>query len=153
MRQDSLNINYEIFDLDELSEKEKELIDNAVKATEKSYSPYSNFKVGCAVRLDNGEIVLGANQENIAYPSGLCAERTALFSAGMKDNSIECMAIAAFDEKNNPATAYPCGACRQVMAESQKRQEKPIKLLLLDKDKRVLKIDNLNDLLPFGFEF
>ncbi|MGP1515691.1 MAG: cytidine deaminase [Bacteroidales bacterium] len=154
MKQEQIKINYKIFNLSELSDKDRELIKQAAFATHKSYSPYSNFKVGAAVQLDDGEILLGSNQENIAYPSGLCAERTALFSAGTKQGNVIAIAISAKDEKGNLATAYPCGACRQVMIETQKQRTKhPIKILIHRKDNTVLQIDDVNDLLPFSFEY
>ncbi|MBO6117771.1 MAG: cytidine deaminase [Bacteroidales bacterium] len=161
MKNGELNIKYKILDLAELSSNERELIDRAADACKGSYSPYSHFVVGCALRLSDGSIVTGANQENIAYPSGLCAERTALFAAGCipaeegdNNKNVEIIAISAKDQNGKTATAYPCGACRQVMSEVQNQRTKhPIRVLIHKKDDTVLCFDSVDDLLPFSFVF
>ena len=122
MEQKSITINYKEYSgIDELPINEKNLLQRAIDATKGSYAPYSNFKVGAAVLLSNSEIIIGANQENAAYPSGLCAERTALFSARTLYPSATVKAIAITsvgeDGKMLKSITYPCGACRQVMAE------------------------------------
>ena len=130
MKSLELKINYMEYDsLDELSPKDRELAQAALDAVRGAYSPYSHFRVGAAVRLSTGEIATGANQENIAYPSGLCAERTAMFHAGATrpDAVMEALAVAA--EQNGTLCALPatpCGACRQVMAEYQTKAGKPM---------------------------
>lgn len=153
--QKTLTIKYCEFDsLQELSASDRELITAAQKATENSYSPYSHFRVGAAVRLDNGAIVTGSNQENLAYPSGLCAERVALFSASNYDNgkhAVETLAIAAYDSIGLEAEASPCGACRQVMIEQEQRQGKPLRTLVALHDGRIREYKNTSDLLPFVF--
>lgn len=150
----SLNINYQIWQKQELSKEDNFLIDQAIKAIKSSYNPYSHFGVGCALRLEDGQIVLGANQENIAYPSGLCAERVALFGSQMYNSDIVSIAIASQNDKGQFSTAYPCGACRQVIQQIwQKQNQKPIKLLVLRQDLSVLILNNIEDLLPFSFEF
>ena len=110
---------------EELSEEERHLIELAIEATDRSYSPYSHFKVGAAIRLDNGEELSGSNQENAAYPSGICAERTTLFYAGAQfpDTPIRMLAIAArgTDGELTEEPTGPCGACRQVILESETR--------------------------------
>ena len=140
--------------LDELSPKDRELAEAAIKATEGSYAPYSKFNVGAAVRLDSGLIVKGSNQENAAYPSGLCAERTAMFyaSATYPESAMTDIAITACQEGvlcDNPAT--PCGACRQVMAQYQTKGGKPMGILLVG-GKKIWKFEKVDDLLPLIFD-
>lgn len=140
---------------EELNDAAKRVISEAQKATENSYAPYSKFQVGAAALLDNGMIVKGNNQENIAYPSGLCAERVAVFSANANhpDNAITTLAIAAqtgglFTEK--PIT--PCGSCRQVLCESEQRQNRPMEIYLYG-SKQIIHIKSASELLPLAFEF
>lgn len=139
--------------LEELTQEERQLIEAAREIAGKAYAPYSRFQVGAALLLENGEVVSGSNQENAAYPSGLCAERVALFWAGTHypDIPIKAMAIAAL-KNGEPAAniAAPCGACRQVISESTHRNKTPFPLLLAGKNE-VLKIANANDLLPLSF--
>ena len=150
-----INIRYKEYgSMAELPEDDRILAQEAVKATGSSYSPYSGFHVGAALRLSNGEIVRGSNQENIAYPSGLCAERTAMFyaSATYPDSDITAIAIAASQNGEvcrKPAT--PCGACRQVMAEYQTRAGKDMKIILAGTE-QVMVFDKVEDILPFIFD-
>ena len=119
-----------------------------------AYAPYSNFKVGASVRLENGEIVVGNNQENIAYPSGLCAERVALFYVGANypNVSIETICIVAKgDLIPIDSILAPCGCCRQVMIESEQRQSKPIRVILVNQNKTVVVIETVKHFLPFIF--
>ncbi len=153
MKSESIEIKYETLSFDELDDKEKKLIECAKKATYSAYSPYSSFSVGAAVRLENNEIILGSNQENIAYPSGLCAERVALFSAGTRKEKITTLAIAARNENNEWTKAFPCGACRQVLQENQMRGKKEICVLILLNENEVLRLKNADSLLPFSFSF
>lgn len=139
----------------ELTEEQKNVVDAAKKATSGSYAPYSNFNVGAAVLLDNGEIVQGSNQENAAYPSGLCAERTALFYAGAQFPDAKVCKIAVVACKNGEFTkkiCSPCGACRQVMLESQYRAGAPIEVLLCSNDE-IYVFESVDALLPFGFDY
>ncbi|MDR1763723.1 MAG: cytidine deaminase [Dysgonamonadaceae bacterium] len=152
----NLNINAKIgiFSYNELNSEEKLLIDNAKEATSRSYSPYSEFSVGAAVRLSGGEIVTGSNQENVAYPSGLCAERTAIFYANSQHpgRAVEALAVAAFtkgDFTENPVS--PCGACRQVILETELRYRQAVKIYLYGKSK-IYVIDGIKDLLPLAFD-
>mgnify|MGYP000445184937 CR=1 FL=1 len=142
-------IDYE--GLSSLKKEDRILMEKAIEASRLTYSPYSEFPVGCAVLLDNGEIVLGANQENAAYPSGLCAERVALFQIGVnhKENSIVKMAVHSQKDLNG-RPIVPCGGCLQVMVESSNRQDSPIELWLYS-GTNVLKFDDVHDLLPFSF--
>lgn len=153
MKSESIEIKYETLSFDELDNKEKELIECAKKATYSAYSPYSSFSVGAAVRLKNDEIILGSNQENIAYPSGLCAERVALFAAGMKKESVVALAIVARNENNEWTKAFPCGACRQVLQETQLRAKEKITILILLNQNEILRLIGAESLLPFGFSF
>ncbi len=126
----------------------------AIEAMELSYAPYSKFNVGAAVRLDDGEIVKGANQENAAYPSGLCAERTAMFYAGASrpDKAMTGIAIAAGqDGKLTESPATPCGACRQVMAQYQLKGGQPMTVILVGASK-IWKFNKVDDLLPLIFD-
>ena len=145
-------IEYE--SLDQLDPQDRELAEAAIEATKGSYAPYSGFNVGAAVRLDTGEIVKGANQENAAYPSGLCAERTAMFyaSATYPDSIIESIAVTASQNGilcGNPAS--PCGACRQVMAQYQTKGGRPMSIILTG-GKKIWKFDKVDDLLPLIFD-
>ena len=140
--------------LDELEPKDKELAQAAIDATAQAYAPYSKFNVGAAVRFEDGVIVKGSNQENAAYPSGLCAERTALFyaSASRPDKPMTAIAIAASQNGElleTPVT--PCGACRQVMAQYQLKSGLPMMVLLIGAHS-ILKFERIDDLLPFIFD-
>lgn len=136
----------------ELDEKESALMQAAIEAARRAYAVYSHFHVGAAVRLSDGEVVIGSNQENAAYPSGLCAERTALFYAGAKypDVSVEALAIVALSDGEVRPSISPCGACRQVLLETEQRGGTPIRIMLCGKE-RVIIIPSAKDLLPFSF--
>ncbi|MBP1638725.1 MAG: cytidine deaminase [Bacteroidetes bacterium] len=141
------------YQFEELSLEYQQLISIAKEQTEKSYSPYSNFAVGAAVLMHNGEIFAGSNQENAAYPSGLCAERTAMFYANAQrpDIPIRAIAIAAYahnDFLEDPVA--PCGACRQALLENEGRFEQPLQILLYGK-KGIYVVDSVKDLLPLCF--
>ena len=138
----------------EMEAEDRTLVEKAIEATKHAYAPYSNFNVGAALLLDNGEIVTGSNQENAAYPSGLCAERTAMFYASSQypQHAILKIAIAATQGGvlcGNPAT--PCGSCRQVMAQYQLRGGKPMQIILAGSEK-ILKFEKVDDLLPLIFD-
>ena len=138
----------------ELSAEEQHLIELAIEATSRSYAPYSKFHVGAAVRLDNGVELIGCNQENAAYPSGLCAERTALFSAGAQypDVPVRMLSIAArgTDGELMEEPVGPCGSCRQVIIESETRAKAPIRILLYGR-KYIYVIDGIRELMPLTF--
>jgi cytidine deaminase len=130
------------------------IVNKAFEAMEKAYAPYSKFKVGAALLLEDGQIIQGNNQENIAYPSGLCAERIALFHANAQfpEIAVELICIVAKgDLMPISQLISPCGACRQVMLESENRQNKPIRIILVNQDNRTMCIDSVQNLLPFGF--
>ncbi len=155
MTNKEIKIAYQEFDsIDQLDPKDRELAEAAIEATEGSYAPYSRFNVGAAVRLDTGMIIKGANQENAAYPSGLCAERTALFyaSANYPENAVTSIAIVASQNGivcDNPAT--PCGACRQVMAQYQLKGGRPMSIILAG-GKKIWKFEKVDDILPLIFD-
>ena len=154
MKKRLLEISYHSCKFEELTPEEKQLVEEARQATYRSYSPYSRFSVGASVLLANGVILSGNNQENAAYPSGLCAERTVLFYANSQhpNQPITMMAIAARSEKGfTEIPITPCGACRQVLAETEKRFEYPIRILLYGETETII-IDGVKDLLPFLFD-
>lgn len=140
--------------LDELNAQDRLLVDSAIEAVGTAYAPYSNFHVGAAVRFFDGEIVKGSNQENAAYPSGICAERTALFYASASRPNVPMNAIAIAAAQNgklipNPVT--PCGACRQVMIQYQLKSGCPMKVFLIGAEK-IYEFDKVDALLPFIFD-
>ncbi|MCT4636269.1 MAG: cytidine deaminase [Bacteroidales bacterium] len=155
MKRLDVSISYCEYDGTEgLSETDKKLINKAVDTASKAYAPYSGFHVGAALLLENGEIVLGSNQENSAYPSGLCAERTAIFYANSSFPDVAIDTIVILAEKNSlilEDIVTPCGACRQVILESEIRQKSNIRVLLASKNK-VLVFDSIKQLLPFSFD-
>ena len=138
----------------ELSKEDELLLYEAAEATNGSYSPYSNFAVGAAVLLENGEIIQGSNQENAAYPVGLCAERVALFYASHKYPNIAVKAIAiTAKSESHPVEdpIKPCGSCRQVMAETEYRSGQKMKIILKGESDRVIVFDETENLLPYSF--
>ena len=149
-----IKIAYQEFDsLDELNKEDLLLAKAAIDATSRSYAPYSNFNVGAALMYEDGELIQGSNQENAAYPSGLCAERTALFYASSRrpDTPIIALAIAAAQNgKLCDIPATPCGACRQVMAQYQTKGGRPMSVLLVGGEK-IWKFASVDDLLPLTF--
>ena len=142
-----------VYQENELSQADRELIEAAKEATRSSYSPYSEFKVGAALRLQNGVVITGSNQENASYPLGLCAERTAIFHAQhmYPDQPITALAIVAFNNGHfYPEPISPCGACRQVMLEVEDRYERPIRVLLHGTSGTHV-VNTVKALLPFQF--
>jgi len=155
MKEHEIKINFkEYASVDELSNEDKTLCLEAVKALKTSHSPYSKFKVGVAMRLQSGKILYASNQENAAYPSGLCAERVALFNWGANhsDDPIESMAITAHtDEFQLLKPVTSCGACLQVLAEYEKKQDSAIKMLLYCQHGPVWQATGIESFLPFLF--
>jgi len=154
MQQKTIETKITVYRFDELGDEYKNLINKAKEQTENAYAPYSKFHVGAAVLLENGEIVAGSNQENAAYPSGLCAERTAVFYANSRfpDVAVKALAIVAWTNGKfltQPAT--PCGACRQVLLETENRFKKDIPVLLYGTE-NVYLIEKVKDLLPLSFD-
>jgi cytidine deaminase len=140
--------------IQDLSESDQVLVSAANAALSRAYAPYSKFRVGASILLQSGIIIEGNNQENIAYPSGLCAERVALFYAGANhpnDPILKICIVAQGDLTSTDSYVSPCGPCRQVMLESASRQTEPIEVLLVQKSGEVLLLDSVQNLLPFGF--
>ena len=137
-----------------LPSDEIELVNEAFKIAKSAYAPYSKFHVGASLRMDDQSIIVGSNQENIAYPSGLCAERVALFHAGAiyPDKKIKKICVVAYgDLFEKEAWLTPCGGCRQVMAESESRQKEPIEIILISQNNKVLRFNSVLDILPLAF--
>lgn len=141
--------------LEELPVEDQNLMHQAVAARKKAYAPYSKFKVGAALLLDNGEVILGSNQENAAYPSGLCAERVAIFYAGANYPEAKILKIAVTatsDEKVNTLPIPPCGSCRQSIAEYEFKQDLAIEMFFMGETGEIYKSNSLKNLLPFSFD-
>lgn len=144
----------EFLTLTELDEPARTLCQEAMKAMESSHSPYSKFRVGAALRLQSGKIIYGSNQENVAYPSGLCAERVALFywGANHAGDPIKAMAVTAYtDEFELMQPITSCGSCLQVLAEYEKMQNKPIEIILFCGNGPVWVMNGVESFLPFLF--
>ncbi len=150
-------IDYQEYDsIDELPREDSALMQKAIGAIEGSYAPYSGFHVGAALRLKNGIVVEGSNQENVAYPSGLCAERTAIFSASAQYpqcRDYEALAIVGRNAEGVLCEASPCGACRQVLSEYEHVQGYPLRVICYLEGGRVRVFPSVVSLLPFSFDF
>ncbi|MGK0407422.1 MAG: cytidine deaminase [Roseivirga sp.] len=139
--------------VNQLSEQFQTLVNRADEARAGSHSPYSGFQVGAALLLESGEIVIGSNQENAAYPSGLCAERTALFWAGANYPHTKILAIAVTVPDRAEHIPFPCGSCLQVISEYQHKQDQTIEILLKHpQSQQVYLAKGVQNLLPFAFE-
>ncbi len=156
MKEISVTSSFLVYDsIKELSNDVQDLMEQAIEIRKKAYAPYSQFRVGTAILLDNGKIILGSNQENAAYPSGLCAERVAIFHSGSvyPEAKIIKMAItAASDTNQTTAPIPPCGSCRQSIAEYEIKQESPIEIYFMGEIGEVYKSTSLKNLLPFMFD-
>jgi cytidine deaminase len=153
-KEKSITISYKVIKtIAKLPEMDKQLLDMAIRASEKAYAPYSSFKVGTAILLEGGIIVTGSNQENAAYPSGLCAERVAIFSASAEypNRVIEKIAVVSKDKNGQLRPVTPCGACRQVLYEYEIKQDQPIGMILVDENQTLMEFSDIQSLLPFGF--
>lgn len=154
MKEKVLKSTLQVAQMDELSDVERELVEMAIEGTNRSYAPYSNFHVGAAILLENGVKFIGCNQENAAFPAGICAERAAIFAAGAQypDQPIVMLAIAARNEKgelvDDPVS--PCGTCRQVIIETETRFKHSVRILLCGK-KCVYVVDGIHQLMPLSF--
>tara|TARA_B100002049_G_C16055266_1_gene365463 strand:- start:448 stop:930 length:483 start_codon:yes stop_codon:yes gene_type:complete len=148
--------NFEVYDaVEELPETIQDLMKEAVLARDNAYAPYSQFKVGAALVLDNQEVVTGSNQENASYPSGLCAERTAIYYAGARypEAQIQNIAISAKSMKHKvDAPVPPCGACRQALVEYEVKQKAEIAVYFMGESGKVMKANSIKDLLPLIFD-
>ncbi|NNC69357.1 MAG: cytidine deaminase [Flavobacteriaceae bacterium] len=156
MKKISITSEFLVYEsLAELSKADQQLMNHAIEARKKAYAPYSQFSVGAAILLDNDKIILGNNQENAAYPSGLCAERVAIYNAGANhpDSIIVKIAISANSAKKSVSQPVaPCGACRQTIAEYEIKQEKLIPILFMGESGKVVETESLKNLLPLGFD-
>ncbi len=149
MKSHNINIQYTELEVDELSGELLKLYQSAKKASQTAYAPYSKFHVGSALLMDDKTVITGSNQENAAYPSGLCAERVALFFAGAHAPQSKVLVLMVYvPGVNRPAA--PCGSCLQVMAETEDRQSNPFKVILAN-DERVFMMNDVQALLPFRF--
>lgn len=149
-----LTIRLEVYTWDELESQIQNLFLHAKASAEKAYAPYSDFLVGAALLLDNGEIICGNNQENLSYPAGICAERVALSYA--QANLPKCrptkMAIVGKKRtKDHYSNISPCGICRQTISEYEQKFQNPIELYLMTQEEKILKVNSMEDLLPFKF--
>tara|TARA_R100000687_G_C6416625_1_gene148942 strand:+ start:168 stop:650 length:483 start_codon:yes stop_codon:yes gene_type:complete len=148
--------NFEVYNsVEELPQVIQSLMKTAVDARDKAYAPYSQFKVGAAIALNNNEVVTGSNQENASYPSGLCAERTAIYYAGaaFPEAQIQNIAISAKSMRHLvEAPVPPCGACRQALVEYEVKQETDIAVYFMGETGKVMKANSIKDLLPLIFE-
>nr|WP_315210887.1 cytidine deaminase [uncultured Flavobacterium sp.] len=156
MKEITITTQFKVFDsVQELPNDIQDLMTQAIEVRKNAYAPYSKFRVGVAIFLDNGKTVLGSNQENAAYPSGLCAERVAIFYAGAvyPEARILKMAItAASDSNQTTAPIPPCGSCRQSIAEYEIKQETPIEIYFMGEIGAIYKSESLKNLLPFMFD-
>lgn len=154
MEHKTLKINYSVSDsISELSEQDQILMKEAVKSAQNAYAPYSGFSVGAAVKLSSGKIVTGNNQENAAYPSGLCAERVALFSASAlyPEDAVETIVITIKTKHKIIEPVAPCGACRQVIAEYENRQNRKIRIIFSGETGKTFLVEGIHNLLPITF--
>jgi cytidine deaminase len=156
MKKISINSNFTIFeDIDDLPAKIQELVLSAKNIRKNAYSKYSNFSVGVSILLEDDTVVDGSNQENAAYPSGLCAERTAIFYANSNypHLKIKCLVIVAGSNlKSNSTPIAPCGACRQVIAEYENKQNSEIELYFMGETGKIIHSKSIENLLPFKFD-
>lgn len=155
--QQNLTIRYDVFEcLEDLSAEDQELLQAATEAARLSYAPYSNFHVGAAVRVENGAVVKGNNQENLAYPSGLCAERVAIFSASASypNQKMKAIAITAYsDDFVTQQPVAPCGACRQALIEYEIRDSQQMRCILRGVSGPIFVFHSISDLLPLQGKF
>lgn len=153
MNKKSLNIEYLEYDSVKLmNSEERDLITQADENLKNAYAPYSKFKVSAVCQMENGVVVKGTNQENGAYPSGLCAERVAIFSAKSQFPDKKVDKIVVTTELTTTSPVSPCGACRQVLIEYELTQNQPIELIMKSGDSKVWKFKSVKDILPFAFD-
>ena len=156
MKEISINTSFTVYQsVVELPQDVQSLMEQAVEIRKKAYAPYSKFRVGAALLLDNGKVVLGSNQENAAYPSGLCAERVAIFQSGAiyPEAKIVKMAVSAASDTNKTTTPIPpCGACRQSISEYEFKQEYPTEIYFMGESGEVYLSKSISNLLPLTFD-
>ncbi|TXI68072.1 MAG: cytidine deaminase [Flavobacterium sp.] len=155
MKQISINTTISVLSKDELSQEETSLMLQAFEARSKAYAPYSKFTVGAAILLDNGEVIQGSNQENAAYPSGLCAERVAIYYAGAtypNAKIVKMFITASPQDRDLEEPIPPCGSCRQAIAEYEFKQDLPIAIFFMGAKGDIYKSDSLKYILPLVFD-
>lgn len=156
MKKQKVCFELQVFNsVDELSLESQGLMQKAIAARRDAYAPYSNFQVGAAVLLENGKVVIGNNQENASFPSGLCAERVAVFQAGARypGETIKSIAISAASKRYTvDKPVAPCGNCRQSLSEYEVRQKSPIELFLMGETGQIIRCASIADILPLAFD-
>ena len=156
MKEINITTTFLVYDsITDLPSDTQSLMNQAIEIRKKAYAPYSKFRVGVAILLDNGKVVLGSNQENAAYPSGLCAERVAIFQAGAiypEANIVKLAITAASDSNPTSIPIPPCGACRQSIAEYELKQDAPIEIYFMGESGEVYKSNSIANLLPLSFD-
>jgi len=156
MKEVKIESTFKVYEsLSELPDNIQQLMQSAIETRENAYAPYSKFKVGAAILLDNNEVIVGSNQENASYPSGLCAERTAIYYAGAKYPKAKILKMAITASSQNQVTDSPippCGACRQSISEYEIKQDQPIEIYFMGVTGKVVKSHSLANLLPLGFD-
>ncbi|MDZ4148162.1 MAG: cytidine deaminase [Flavobacteriaceae bacterium] len=156
MKKIKISTDFDVYQsLHDLPSDEFELMQQAIEARKQAYAPYSKFSVGAAILLANGEVITGSNQENAAYPSGLCAERVAIFYAGAKYPDVQILKIAISATATQERTVLPippCGACRQSIMEYEFKQKFPIEIIFMGASGNVAKSASMANLLPLGFD-
>ena len=156
MKEVKIETTLQVYDsISNLPEDVQQLMNSAIEARNNAYSPYSKFDVGAAILLDNGKVISGSNQENASYPSGLCAERTAIYYAGATYPKAKMLKMALTASSQNQQTLKPippCGACRQAIAEYETKQDNPIEIYFMGVKGKVVKSKSLANLLPLVFE-
>ena len=156
MKKINISTSASVFnDMSELSDRDLMLMKKAINAKESSYAPYSNFSVGAALLLENDEIILGSNQENAAYPSGMCAERVAIWRAGTQFPGVKIISLAisaSSSTRKVDKPVGPCGACRQALLEYEVKQNQPFEIIFMGEVGKIVKIESLSALLPFSFD-
>jgi len=154
MKELTIQTSIAVAQMDELTDTERQLVRQAIEATSRSYAPYSHFNVGAALLLQNGETFIGCNQENAAFPAGLCAERSAIFAAGAQypDQPVVMLAIAARNPQGElqEEPVSPCGTCRQVLIETETRFRQPVRILLYG-SRHIYIVDGIKQLMPLSF--
>ena len=154
MKELTIQTSITVAQMDELTDTERQLVRQAIEATSRSYAPYSHFNVGAALLLQNGETFIGCNQENAAFPAGLCAERSAIFAAGAQypDQPMVMLAIAARNPQGElqEEPVSPCGTCRQVLIEPATRFRQPVRILLYG-SRHIYIVDGIKQLMPLSF--
>ena len=154
MEEIKIELTLTVWKTEELSAEDKQLRISAIEAAKRAYAPYSHFQVGAAVLLEDGTMMEGNNQENIAYPSGICAERVALFSTGASfpEKPVTALAVVAIQDGIIRLSISPCGACRQVMLETEQRSGNPVRILLCGQNETVM-APSAKSLLPLSFSW